>query len=429
MKTNTLFRKFLYTILLVVAVSFVASALENSGILTSKELNARGGLPNYFSKIQKGKSIRVAYLGGSITAQAGWRVYSLEWMKEKFPLAKFEEIHAAIGGTGSNFGVFRLHEHVLRFKPDLLFVEFAVNDDGAASERVIRAMEGIVRQTWEDNPYVDICFVYTIKGDFLETETNGQLPKSAQAMEKVADKYGIPSVNFGFEVAQQVKEGKLIFSNPDSKEVNGVPVFCPDRVHPYVETGHKIYKTVLARSFDTIKKEKTAKAKKHKVSKPVNPEYFSDTRMLDFTNAELSDNWEIIPVEDDERFNGFGRFLDHVGRTCYTGETIAVHFKGTAIGVYDIMGPDAGKVAVEIDGEPRDTLSRFDKYCTYRRMNFVIIDKLENKEHQVVFKVIAEPFDKRSILTKKEDFDQHPEKYSENCWHVGKILLDGELLK
>jgi hypothetical protein len=429
MKTNTLSRKFLYTFLLVAAVSFAALALENSGVPVSTELRVRGGLPNYFSKIQKGESIRVAYLGGSITAQSGWRVYSLEWMKEKFPQAKFEEIHAAIGGTGSNFGVFRLHEHVLQFKPDLLFVEFAVNDDGADADRIVRAMEGIVRQTWEDNPYVDICFVYTIKGDFLETETNGQLPKSAQAMEKVADKYGIPSVNFGFEVAQQVKEGKLIFANPDSKEINGVPVFCPDRVHPYVETGHKIYKSVLARSFETIKKEKTAKAKKHKLPKPIDSEYFSDTRMLDFTNAELSNNWEIIPVKEDERFNGFGRFLNQVGRACNTGETIAVHFKGKAIGVYDIMGPDAGKVAVEIDGEPRDTLSRFDKYCTYRRMNFVIIDKLEDKEHQVVFKVIAEPFDKRSILTKKEDFDQYPEKYKENCWHVGKIMLDGELIK
>lgn len=429
MKNKFLFQNFLF-ITLLISVSFVvASANENSNKPELKELHIRKGLPNFFGKIQKGDSIRVAYLGGSITAQPGWRILSLEWMKEEFPQANFKEINAAIGGTGSNFGVFRLHEHVLQFNPDLLFVEFAVNDDGAASERVIRAMEGIVRQTWEVNSYIDICFVYTIKGDFLETETNGQLPKSAQAMEKVADKYGIPSVNFGFEVAQQVKQGNLVFSNPDSTEINGVPVFCPDRVHPYVETGHQIYKTVLARSFEKIQKGKVAKTHRHRLPKPLNQEYFSDTKMLDFKNARLSNNWESIPVKDDERFKGFGRFLDHVGSACNTGETISVHFKGKAIGVYDIMGPDAGKVAVEIDGEPRDTLSRFDKYCTYRRMNFVIIDKLEDKEHHVIFKVIAEPFDKRSILTKREDFDQYPEKYKENCWHVGKILLDGELIK
>ena len=428
MKINFLFWKNLFATLLFLASFFVSYAFNNSGDLTSNELHTRGGLPNFLSKIQKGENVRVAYLGGSITAQPGWRVYSLEWMKERFSRTNFEEIHAAIGGTGSNFGVFRLHEHVLQFNPDLLFVEFAVNDGNAPPERIIRAMEGIVRQTWEANPYTDICFVYTIQGDLLEMETKGKLPESAQTMEKVADKYGIPSVNFGFEIAQQVKDNKLIFSNPDSKEINGVPVFCPDNVHPYVETGHRIYKEVLARSIDTMQEITKVKAKKHRISKPINPEYFSDTKMLDFPKARLSNNWEVIPVSDDDRFKGFGRFLDKVGRACKTGETISFRFRGKAIGVYDIMGPDAGKIVIEIDGEVRDTISRFDSYCTYRRMNFVIIDKLEDKEHQVVFKVIAEPFDKRCILTKKEDLDQHPEKYKEYCWHVGKILIDGELI-
>lgn len=427
MKTNLLFLKI--TILLLSVTFFKTFATDKFSSLISSELHVRNGLPNFFNKVQKGESIKVAYLGGSITAQPGWRVYSLDWMKEKFPQAKFEEINAAIGGTGSNFGVFRLHEHVLQFNPDLLFVEFAVNDGGTAPDRIIMAMEGIVRQTWEANPYTDICFVYTIKGDFLETETNGQLPESAQTMEKVADKYGIPSVNFGFEVAQQVKNCKLIFSNPDSKEINGIPVFCPDKVHPYVETGHRIYNKVLSRSVETMGDGNKAKAMKHKLSKPMSPDYFSDTKMLDFSEAKLSSNWENIPVQEDERFKGFDRFLEHIGRACTTGETMTFHFKGKAVGIYDIMGPDAGKVAIEIDGEPRDTISRFDKYCTYRRMNFVIIDKLEDKEHQVVFKVISNPFDKQDILTQKEDFDKHPEKYRENCWHVGKILLDGELIK
>ena len=89
----------------------------------SNELNMRGGLPNFFAKALKGDSVKVAYLGGCITAQSGWRVYSLNWFNQRFPKAKFSEINAAIGGTGSNFGVFRLHEHVLKFKPDLIFVK------------------------------------------------------------------------------------------------------------------------------------------------------------------------------------------------------------------------------------------------------------------------------------------------------------------
>lgn len=412
-----------------VLVVFNTLASERSTASICSELNARKGLPNFFAKAQNGDSVRVAYLGGSITAQEGWRVYSLKWMKEKFPQAKFKEIYAAIGGTGSNFGVFRLHEQVLQFNPDLLFVEFAVNDSKTAPETIIRAMEGIVRQTWEANPFTDICFVYTLKEDFLETETKGELPLSARTMEEVADKYAIPTINFGFEVAKQVNEGKLIFANKESKDVNGVPVFCPDGVHPYIETGHRIYNTVLLRSLETMQGRGKTKATKHKLPEPINPGYFSDTKMLDFTGSKLSANWEIITTKEDERFKAFGGFLDHVGRACTTGETLTVHFKGKAVGVFDVMGPDAGKIVVEIDGVPGDTIARFDRFCTYRRMHFVVVDKLEDTEHTVVFKTIATPFDKQSILTRKEDFEQHPEKYNENCWHIGKILLDGELIK
>lgn len=403
--------------------------LKNNSFQKGNEFKIRNGLPNFFSKAIKGDSIKVAYLGGSITAQNGWRIYSLDWFRQRFPKSKFTEINAAIGGTGSDLGVFRIHEHVLKFNPDLVFIEFAVNDDGTPDERIIRSMEGIVRQTWQYNPQIDICFVYTIKQSYLPTEHEGKLPASIIDMEKVADKYKIPTINFGFEVASQVNGGKLIFTNKESKEVNGIPVFCPDGVHPYIETGHLIYKTVLSRSLETMQGHGKKKPTKHKFLEPINSGYFSDTKMLAFTVGKLSANWEIITAKEDERFKSFGGFLDNIGRACSSGETLTVHFKGKAVGLFDVMGPDAGKVAVEIDGVPGDTITRFDRFCTYRRMHFIVIDKLEDTEHTVIFKTIATAFDKQSILTRKEDFEQHPEKYNENCWHIGKILLDGELLK
>jgi hypothetical protein len=54
-----------------------------------QELTERKGLPDFFAKVQQGDTIRVACLGGSITARQGWRVYSLEWMKERFPQSGF----------------------------------------------------------------------------------------------------------------------------------------------------------------------------------------------------------------------------------------------------------------------------------------------------------------------------------------------------
>ena len=163
------------------------------------ECTARQGLPNWFAKAAAGKEVRVAYLGGSITAQGGWRIKTLEWFQKQYPKAKVHEINAAIGGTGSMLGAFRLQHDVLRHKPDLLFVEFAVNDAGAPPIRLLQTMEGIVRQTWLADPETDICFVYTLTERMLSDLQQGKYPRAASVMERLADHYGIPSIHMGLK--------------------------------------------------------------------------------------------------------------------------------------------------------------------------------------------------------------------------------------
>ena len=398
---------------------------ENPNQTNFNELIVRGGLPNFFSKALHGDSIKVAYLGGSITAQNGWRVLSLDWFKKQYPKSSFTEINAAIGGTGSDFGVFRLNDHVLKFKPDLVFVEFAVNDGGTAEEKIIRSMEGIVRQIWHQNPKTDICFVYTLKDSFLEPAKQGQMPTSALTMEKVADHYKIPSINFAVEVSRLVFANQLIFKDA-AKEVNGIRVFSPDGVHPYPETGHVIYQGAITRSFETMG-GKSFKTMKHKMAKPLAKDYFSNTKMVNLNQVQLSKNWQILKIREHPDFSGFGKYLDEFGKAGQTGETLTIRFKGKAIGAYDIMGPDAGKVIVQIDGVIKDTISRFDAYCTYRRMNYFLIDHLQDREHEVVFKVLAEPFDKVAILQKRNETMKNPVDYKDNNWYIGKILVDGKV--
>ena len=425
MNPNLIRRK----ILLAVFISLIISVFVNESVGETpvRELVSRGGLPNFFTKATQGKTVRVAYLGGSITAQEGWRVYSFEWMKERFPKANFVEINASIGGTGSDFGVFRLNDHVLEFKPDLVFVEFAVNDGSTPSDKIIRSMEGIVRQIWKDNPFTDICFIYTLKESFLETEQNGELPNSAATMEQVASYYGIPTINFGQEVSTRVTAGNLIFTNKQQKELNGTMVFSPDGVHPYVETGHTIYREVLIRAFEDMVPKNVARAKKHSSNKPIASDYFSNTQMLDLSKGDLSSNWKMLTVADQPDFGKFGKYLRRIGKASENGESLTVKFKGRTIGAYDIMGPDAGRVIVEIDGEVKDTIYRFDQYCTYRRMNYFLIDKLDDREHVAVFRLLAEPFDKAAILQKRGNVMKDPADYKENNWYVGKIMLDGKL--
>ena len=108
----------------------------------SVPFTARGGLPNFAAKLKAGEPVTVAYFGGSITEQNGWRVQSADFLRGLYPKSKISPVNAAIGGTGSDLGAFRLAHDVLEHKPDLVFVEFAVNDHGAKPDRIRKAMEG-----------------------------------------------------------------------------------------------------------------------------------------------------------------------------------------------------------------------------------------------------------------------------------------------
>src|SRR5689334_12966880 len=101
----------------------IAAAPKFSSV-EAKLSRSRNGLGNVIAKLRDGEPVKVAYLGGSITAAPGWRVQTLKWFQQEFPKAQVKEINAAIGGTGSDLGVFRVQHDALQHHPDLLFVEF-----------------------------------------------------------------------------------------------------------------------------------------------------------------------------------------------------------------------------------------------------------------------------------------------------------------
>ncbi|MBR5420343.1 MAG: hypothetical protein IK115_04270 [Lachnospiraceae bacterium] len=93
-------------------------------------------LRKLFERAEAGEKLTLAYLGGSITGGSGadpmesacYAALTTQWWRDSFPQAEFEYINAGIGETDSWVGVHRVEEEVLRYKPDLVVVEFSVND-------------------------------------------------------------------------------------------------------------------------------------------------------------------------------------------------------------------------------------------------------------------------------------------------------------
>ena len=203
--------------ILSLAVCLMASGLLQAapaytGPVKAQEVRTREGVGNFLGKLKAGKTVTVAYLGGSITAMNGWRNMTTAWLQKANTNAVVKEVHAAIGGTGSDLGVFRVGHDALRHKPDLLFVEFATNDGGRKPEEIWRSMEGIVRRTWKQDSQTDIIFTYTITTAMTNDYIKGICNRSASAMEQLADHYGIPSICFGPRVIEYLSANKLVMS-------------------------------------------------------------------------------------------------------------------------------------------------------------------------------------------------------------------------
>lgn len=130
----------------------LGAAPYNHDVDAAEEFRPRAGLPNLFARLQAGGPVRIAYLGGSITAAQGWRPKTLAWFRAQYPKAEVVEINAAISGTGSDFGACRVRGDVLAQAPDLVFLECRVNGGGGFEQK---SVEGIVRQIWKQSPRTD----------------------------------------------------------------------------------------------------------------------------------------------------------------------------------------------------------------------------------------------------------------------------------
>ncbi|WP_040951793.1 SGNH/GDSL hydrolase family protein [Gorillibacterium massiliense] len=125
----------------------VAFDSEEYQAMIAKSLLSKGNnkrLKAAIEKAKRGEEVTLAYIGGSITQGAGskpihtncyaYRSYSLfHQMFGGMGEAPIHFVKAGVGGTPSELGIVRYERDILRdgaVQPDIVVVEFAVNDEG-----------------------------------------------------------------------------------------------------------------------------------------------------------------------------------------------------------------------------------------------------------------------------------------------------------
>ncbi|WP_298865873.1 SGNH/GDSL hydrolase family protein [uncultured Gimesia sp.] len=396
----------------------------------AKLVQPRQGIGNTLLKLKQKQDVRVAYLGGSITAAPGWRVKTTKWLQKAFPQSKIHEIHAAIGGTGSDLGAFRLEHDVLQHRPDLVFIEFAVNDGGRQPESIWESMEGIVRQIWTANSQTDICFVYTFRVNYENDLRKGECPRAASAMELLAEHYGIPSINVALKIVELESLGKLIFKS-DTPLSDEVIQFSKDGVHP-LDRGHEIYTEVIGNAIEQMQSTSEPVNHASQLKRPFVTGHWTDAKMVPLTSAMLAGNWMTLP-ENDPLMKRFGGRMGQIWEADKPGSRLTFRFRGSQAALYDLLGPDGGQVLITIDGKQQTKLRpRFDSYCTYHRIaTLKLAQNLDPQAiHTVTVEIHPEQPDRSPVAFRLKDPAQELKKtkYQGTKIRVGKIMLRGELV-
>lgn len=378
----------------VLAAVAAGAATYEHDVKAAEECRVRDGLPNFFARLAAGGPVRIAYLGGSITAAAGWRPKTLAWFREQYPGAEIVEINPAISGTGSDYSACRLQGDVLAHKPDLVFLECRVNGGGGYERQ---SVEGVVRQVWRHNPQADICFVYTISHGMLKGLQAGTPSPFGQVMEGVANAYGIPTIDLGVEVARREAAGELVFKADGP--VEGRLVFSKDGVHPGDE-GHALYCEVIARSMRRIAAA-GGKAGPRTLPAPLEPSCWETATLLPVTAATLSGGWTPVDTQKDPVYTE-SRTRTHAmlrgAVACdKAGESLTVRWQGTTVGISDIPYGEPTVLEVSVDGGTPMTVTRKQSEPT-KHARFWYLPEQAPGEHTATFTVKTLPEGQRYYL-------------------------------
>lgn len=197
-------------------------------------------LKNLMKRAANGESLVIGFLGGSITQGSlsstpkncyAYLVY--EWWKKSFPNAAFSFVNGGIGGTTSHYGGARAWKDVLCYRPDIVTVDFSVNDD--ANEFFEETYEGTLRRLLAAPSAPAVVVLNNV---FYDTGKNAQ-----DYHNRIADHYGVPHVSIKDTVYPDVESGKIVRAD-----------ITPDNLHPN-DKGHRLVADEICKLLDSIKAE------------------------------------------------------------------------------------------------------------------------------------------------------------------------------
>lgn len=288
-------------------------------------------LNRVFEKAENGEDITIAYVGGSITEgyAAGSRSPQCY---ASVSAAAFQETYCAGGvvtcqnnglsGTPSVLGNLRAGAEVLPAQPDIIFLEFAVNDGMEMDCRV--SYESLVRTCLEaeNEPAVILLFTYMETGHTCQEQ-----------QQEIGTLYDLGMISVRDAILPEMEAGRMAWSE-----------YGDDDVHPTVE-GHALLASFIAEYFAQAKAKKPDKSYQIPAEQ-VYPSLYPNASLCDAANTLYRDGAWVAGTNNSYFRAGFVYQPNEdnapLGMTV-TGKTLFVVYK-------KVNDPNWGMAGVYVNG-------------------------------------------------------------------------------
>lgn len=208
-----------------------------------------GSVASFCERAEKGERLTVAFLGGSLTWGANasdpnrtsWRALVGRKLEERYPRAHFRFVDAGIGASSSLLDVFRVDRDVIQYNPDLVFVEFLVNDgEHGSNDLASCSYEGIVRRLLERMPRcVPVLVMLPPTRATVEAPPESKFARQDEHR-RIGEAYGLACADVFGEMRRRHAAGKV-----DLDRVWPMwPGLIGDTQHPH-DFGYSVYADII----------------------------------------------------------------------------------------------------------------------------------------------------------------------------------------
>ena len=309
---------------------------------------AAASFAEFDRRARAGEALSVVFLGGSLTwgaaatdpMQTSYRALIGKKLQEFYGNYRITLHDAAIGGTGSHLGVFRLDRDVLKHQPDLVFVEFAVNDHPfSIYPGRLEAYEAIVRR-------LVLARIPVVQGLLAVKQDLFSPPKEERVLDpehkKISAAYGTGLGDTVALMREKVASGSV---SPDD-------LWWPfDSTHPN-DNGYALYAEAMWASFRQAVDEKRVC---HAPEQMIHPDTFTRLVRKKISAIELlPENWDVgIPTPWGVAFDFYmSRWFDDVVIASHGAGPLRLVFDGTFVQLFGEATEKSGKIRILIDDHP-----------------------------------------------------------------------------